>query len=144
MILKCKFCLQIIALIHIVTGLLLPLVVQTRFFDVYNQHLAIAFNLADDNSADAIKFLVGIIGPTISSWGMLFLFSINSAFANPTRKAWWFIVIACAIWAIYDSLLSLSYGIYLNAIFNGVVFIGIMIPMLISKQLFVTKPDSKC
>jgi hypothetical protein len=143
MILKCRLYLQVIAVIHIVTGLLLPFVVQIQLFDVYYQHLALAFNLADDNSTDAIKFLVGIIGPTISSWGILFLFSVNTAFTNPSPKSWWFIVIACAIWAVYDSLFSLSYGIYMNAIFNGVVFICIMIPMLMSREFFVTKPDSK-
>ncbi len=128
--------LQLIAFLHVVGGILLPFLVETPVFNVYLQHLAHAFNFENKGAGVEIRFLVGLLGPTIASWGILFLFAINTGFANPGPRAWWFIVIACIVWAPYDSWISLNHGVYLNAIFNCIVFVCIMIPMLIVKKVF--------
>lgn len=134
-----KRILQLIAVLHIIGGLLLPLIAETSLFNRYHQHLIQVFDITDNDSSAVIQFLFGILGPTIASWGILFLFSIHTAFANPNPTSWWFIILACTIWAGYDSLLSLSYGVYLNAIFNGIVFTCILIPILLVRKAFVNK-----
>ncbi len=128
--------LQLIACLHIVGGILLPFLVEIPVFNIYLQHLVHAFKLENKTTGVEIRFLVGLLGPTIASWGILFLFAINTGFSNPNPRAWWFIVIACVVWAPYDSWISLNYGVYLNAIFNCIVFVCIMIPMLMVKKVF--------
>jgi hypothetical protein len=51
--------------------------------------------------------------------------------------AWWTIIIAGLIWAPYDSWLSIQHGIYLNAIFNGVVFYCIVVVMLLVRKRLI-------
>ncbi len=136
---KTKKFLQLIACLHIVGGILLPFLVDTAVFTGYLQHLAHAFKLENKGAGAEIRFLVGLLGPTIASWGILFLFAINTGFANPNPRAWWFIVIACTVWAPYDSGISLTHGVYLNAIFNCIVYVCIMIPMLIVRPIFFEK-----
>ncbi len=134
-----KSLLQWIAWVHIVAGLLLPVIVHTPVFSVYQQHLikALAMTPGDTNG---INFLVAILGPTVASWGILLFMAINHAFDKPTPKSWWMIIIASSVWAVYDSLLSLYYGVYWNAILNLIVFISIVIPLLKVKTVFF---DSK-
>lgn len=132
----CKFILQLIACAHIVTGLLLPVIVHTSVFSGYQQHLIKALAMTPDN-INGIRFLVAILGPTVASWGMLLFMAINHAFAKPTPKSWWMIMIASSVWAVYDSLLSLYFGVYLNAILNLIVFISIIIPLLNVKKVFL-------
>jgi hypothetical protein len=134
---KIKRFLQIIAGLHIVGGVLLPFLAELAIFNFYYQHLPDAFNSEILGLGPGTKFLVGILGPTIASWGILFLYVVNTAFANPNRRSWWFIVMACLVWAPYDSVLSIYYGVYLNALLNFIVFVAIMIPMLIVRPKFI-------
>lgn len=99
---RIQYFLQIVAFLHIVGGLLLPFLVYTPVFYPYYQHLAQAFDRETSASRAEVGFLVGLIGPTIASWGVLFLYTVNSAFADPNPRAWWSIVIACMVWAPYD------------------------------------------
>jgi hypothetical protein len=79
---------------------------------------------------------MAIFGPTIASWGVLFLYAVNSAFSRPSPQAWWFMFTACLVWAPYDSIFSLQHGIYLNAIFNAVALVLIMTPLLLLRKHF--------
>jgi hypothetical protein len=94
------------------------------------------FNIHQDNAKQQASFLMVLFGPTIASWGVLFLFAINSGFARPSPQAWWFMLLACIVWAPYDSILSLHHGIYLNAIINAVAFVMIVVPLLMVKKHF--------
>jgi len=141
--------LQATALLHILIGLSLPFIVESPLFSVYRDHLHQAFMMEaatyGENTHHQTAFLVGLFGPTIASWGVLFLYVVNSAFARPTPQAWWFMLVACLVWAPYDSVLSLLNGVYLNAIINAVVFPIIVVPLLMVKKHFsppiIKKPE---
>ncbi|MEE9412182.1 MAG: hypothetical protein V3V22_03925 [Methylococcales bacterium] len=131
--------LQLIAVLHIIGGLLLPWLVQTSLADDYVLSIMQNFKVNDPGADRLVRFLVGILGPTIASWGVLLLYVVNSFFHQPTITAWWTIIIAGLVWAPYDSWLSIQHGIYLNATFNGVVFFSIMIVLLIVRKLIIKK-----
>lgn len=128
--------LQIIAVLHVIVGLCFPWIVQSPLFDQYRGHLHQVFNIDQDNAEQQALFLMAIFGPTIASWGVLFLFAINCGFAQPSPRAWWFILLACIVWAPYDSILSLIHGVFLNAIINSVAFVIIVVPLLMVRNYF--------
>lgn len=128
--------LQVIAALHIIVGLFFPWIVDSPLFDHYKQHLHLAFDTDQNVSGQQASFLMAIFGPTIASWGVLFLYAINSGFSRPSPQAWWFMFAACVVWAPYDSIYSLQHGIYLNAIINVVAFVLMMTPLLIVKKHF--------
>jgi len=128
--------LQIIALLHIVVGLCFPWIVESSLFDYYKQHIHLVFNIDQDNANQQASFLIAIFGPTIASWGVLFLFALNSGFAKPTPQAWWAMLLACLVWAPYDSIFSLLNGVYFNAIINAIAFVMIVTPLLIVRKHF--------
>lgn len=138
---QCKTILMVIATGHIIGGLLLPVIVHTPVFAGYQQHLINVLAITNPGSVEGIQFLVAILGPTIASWGILFFAAVKHAFARPTPESWWTIAIASSIWAIYDSCLSLYYGVFWNAGLNLIVFICIMIPLLTVKRLFFNTVD---
>jgi hypothetical protein len=128
--------LKAIAMFHIIVGLCFPWIVESPLFSQYREHLHLVFNIHQDNAKQQASFLMALFGPTIASWGVLFLFAINSGFARPSPQAWWFMLLACIVWAPYDSILSLHHGIYLNAIINAVAFVMIVVPLLMVKKHF--------
>ena len=128
--------LQTIALAHIVVGAALPWLVETAIFNNYHAQLRQVFDATGDNAEQQARFLMGIFGPTIVSWGILFLYAVNSGFSRPTPQAWWFMLAACLAWAPFDSILSLQQGMSLNAIINAIAFPAIVLPLLLAKKHF--------
>ena len=73
---KTRIFLQLIAIVHIIGGMLLPFLVNTSLFETYNTlvYQALGFDIAGTNPE--INFLIGLFGPTIASWGVLFFYVV--------------------------------------------------------------------
>jgi hypothetical protein len=140
---KTKVFLQLIAIIHIVGGILLPFLVNTSLFEAYNTlvYQALGFDTTRANSE--INFLVGLFGPTIASWGVLFFYIVTSAFKRLDQKGWWAIFLCCLAWAPYDSLLSIQKGIYINALINLVSALAILTPLFVVRKYFFDPEKSQ-
>jgi hypothetical protein len=138
---KLRMFLQLIAIAHIIGGILLPLLVNTRLFSTYNAlvNQALGFETAGEN--DEINFLIGLFGPTIASWGVLFLYVVTTAFKNLDKRGWWAIFASCILWAPYDSMLSIQRGIYINALINLISALTILIPLFMARKHFFYPSD---
>jgi len=141
---KTKIFLQLIAIAHIIGGLLLPFLVNTSLFETYNTLVYQALGFETARTIPEINFLIGLFGPTIASWGLLFLYTVSSAFKNLDQKGWWAIILCCLAWAPYDSLLSIQKGIYINALVNLVSALAILTPLFMVRKYFFRseKPTS--
>lgn len=134
---------QLVAIIHIAGGMLLPFLVNTPLFSTYNSlvHQALGFEAAEKNAE--INFLIGLFGPTIASWGVLFLYVVTTAFRNPDQRGWWTIFACCILWAPYDSILSIQRGIYINALVNLISALTILIPLFMARKYFFHPENSQ-
>jgi len=133
---KVKYFLQLIAIAHIVGGVSLPFLVNTPIFATYNSRLYLALGFESTVQNPNINFLIGLFGPTIASWGVLFLYVVTTAFRDPDKGGWWAIFFSCMVWAPYDSLLSIQQGIPINALINLVSASAILIPLFITRKYF--------
>jgi hypothetical protein len=132
--------LQFIAVLHILGGLMLPFVVQTRILDLYNTFNASLFQaLRPDLAAPRQSaFALGLFGPTIASWGVLFLFCVTALFDLRRPGAWWALMLAVLAWAPYDALLSWQAGFYVNVVLDAGVVLSLLIPLLHVRSRFQT------
>jgi hypothetical protein len=138
---RIKVFLQLFAVGHIGLGLLLPYLVNTPLFENYNINLYRVLGFETITPHPQINFLLGLFGPTIASWGVLFLCVANNAFSNPDKKNWWYMLLACLAWAPYDSYLSIMQGIYINALINLVSALCILIPLFMVKGYFFRQKE---
>ena len=139
---KLKIFLQLFAIVHILGGISLPFLVNTPLFAPYNLLLYEALGLGATEQTSNINFLVGLFGPTIASWGVLFLYIVTVSFENPDKRGWWAMFLWCIAWAPYDSLLSIYQGIYINALINLISASAILIPLFIVRQHFFSPQHS--
>ena len=131
-----KRLLEILAILHIIVGLILPFLVDTWLFTFYNNQLLAAFNT---DSAEALalgKFMIGILGPSIASWGILFLFLVRYAYSTGSRMAWFYMLAAIIVWSAYDIYLSIIAGVYLNVMIDLVVLCFLLVPLLLTRSFF--------
>ncbi len=132
-----EYWLYAFALAHVLGGLALPWLIHTELFRYYNQTLYAALRLQDAPSQEAARFLLGLIGPTMASWGLLFFLVLRQGFARPTPAAWWLILLALLLWAPYDSWLSWRQGLPLNALINAVALLLVLPPLLLLRPYFL-------
>jgi len=139
---KIKIFLQLVAITHIVGGILLPFLVNTPLFATYNSLLYKSLGFDTTRQNTEVNFLIGLFGPTIASWGILFLCVVSTVFKNPDKKGWWAIFLCCLAWAPYDSLLSIQKGIYINALINLIASLTILIPLFMARKYFFDAENS--
>lgn len=125
--------LQILAAIHVIGGLLLPILVYTPLAAPYFAHLQNAF---PDSNPESLRFLIGVFGPTVASWGLLFFYAIGKAFETRTRKDWWVLIDAVLVWSVIDTTLSIAHNIFAHYYLNGIVLILFLAPLILSKKHF--------
>ncbi len=125
--------LKTLAVIHILGGLALPLLVFTSIPDSYFLSLETQF---PNSNPESLRFLIGIFGPTVASWGILFYYAIHKAFQARTSKDWWFLVGATLVWVILDTSYSLHFKILSHLYINSIMLTLILIPLLLVKNGF--------
>ena len=63
-------------------------------------------------------FLVGVLGPTIASWGVLFTALVKHYLVQPSQQTWWYLISSIAVWIPLDTFLCWHYGVYLGVWVN--------------------------
>lgn len=84
-------------------------------------------------------FLVGVFGPTIASWGVLFTAVVIHYFAKPSPQTWWFLLSSIAVWVPLDTLLCWYYGVYLGVWLNLAVTAVLLTLLIRVKSLAYNK-----
>lgn len=128
--------LQTLAIIHIIGGLLLPIMVYTQLAAPYFEHLQASF---PNSNPQSLQFLIGVFGPTVASWGLLFFYAIGKAFESQTRKDWWLLVSAALIWAVLDTAFSIANNVFAHLYLNGGALILFLLPLILAKNHFRAK-----
>ena len=110
--------LRLVGPVHVVAGLL---VFATAFSPAAQEYLKSL--IVTDDATIWSAFFVAILGPTIASWGVLFMALVNQYFAVPSLYLWKAMVLSIAVWAPLDTGLCLYYGIWIGAFINAAIVI---------------------
>ena len=135
-----KQLLQLLAMLHILVGLTLPWLVEWPPFGFYNRHLLAAFNTDMPEALALGKFMIGILGPTVASWGLLFLFVVTISFTTRSRRGWYCMVVAVTGWSLFDMYLSIRAGVWLNLLIDLIVLSVLLIPLVRTRHWFFDTP----
>ncbi len=130
---QAKKWLKTLSIIHIIGGLLLPVLVFSPWSYSYFAQIAQKF---PDSNPESLRFLIGIFGPTVASWGLLFYFAVEKTFETRKAKDWWFMIAAILVWGVLDSAYSLYFDIGVHLFINGLIVTLLLIPMIIVKGDF--------
>ncbi len=71
-------------------------------------------------------FFVTVLGPTITSWGVLFGALVNQFYAAPSLTLWRTLILSVVVWAPLDSALCLRYGLTVGVIVNSIVVVALI------------------
>jgi len=121
--------LYFMAIAHIISGISIPLLVFSGAFDSYADYFHQSVTSLAGASIRSEKALIALFGPTIASWGFLFLILVHHGVDKLSRFAYACLVAALLSWAIYDSLISYWFSLHMHLAINALAFAALLIPI---------------
>jgi hypothetical protein len=131
----------VVALVLVAFGIALALFSQTTVFDVlFNHQINPAFWRTQDTPAFVAAFqgwVYGVLGATVSGWGIFLAFIARYPFRNQERWSWNCMAVGMTVWYVVDTFLSLRFGVVFNATFNTIVLAAVIAPLFATRKAFV-------
>ena len=128
-----------------VFGLVLALFPQSWLMDfLLNSSIDPVFwgdGIAPQASVTFQAWAYGVLGATISGWGVLMAFVIHMPFKARRRWAWTALAVSSALWYIVDTSLSAFYGVNYNVWFNTALLILVAVPLAFTYNNFSSQAD---
>ncbi len=133
----------VVGLLVVIFGVLLALFNGTPLFDVMHQQVNPVFWEAGGPCRDAGAFqqwIYGVLGATVASWGVALAFVAYYPFRKKERWSWNCVMLGLILWYAIDTPLSYYHRVYLNVIFNTILFLAALLPLIFTKKYFNAQP----
>ena len=94
----------------------------------------------DRHARQAIKIMMnslyGVLGATISGWGIFMIFIAHFPFRERQPWAWNCFAAGLTIWFIFDTTLSALHHVLFNVAFNTVLLLLVALPLAFTRKHF--------
>lgn len=120
-------------------GLLMAIFNQSPAFSLFNLQIDPVFWDAESVPIAFVKFqswVYGILGSTMVGWGLMLLFIVKHPFQKCEKWAWNAIATSLGFWYLLDTAISLNFGVNFNAVFNTLLLILILPPLVATRKQF--------
>lgn len=119
-------------------GIALAILSQTWLFDVaFNQRIDPAFwpeGSIPGNIRPFQGWIYGVLGATVSGWGVFVVFLARNPLRNRERWAWNCLLFGFTLWFLVDTTISAYFGVFFNVIFNAALVMLIYIPLFATRS----------
>ena len=130
----------VVSVVIVLFGLALAFLNQTPVFDLaFNNQIDPVFWSSSELIAEMRafqKWIYGVLGATVAGWGIFMAFVAEHPFKRRERWAWNCLGLGLLIWFLVDTGISLYFKVYFNAMFNTVLFLAGLIPLVFSRSEF--------
>ena len=130
----------VLSVVIVLFGLALAIFNQTPIFDMaFNDQIDPVFWPSSDSTQEIGTFqrwIYGVLGATVTGWGIFMAFIIHYPFKHRERWAWNCLGLGLLIWFLVDTGISLYFKVVFNAVFNTVLFIAAFIPLAFCRKEF--------
>jgi hypothetical protein len=130
----------IVAVVMAVFGLSLAFFSQSAAFDLlFNNQINPGFWGQGQVASQVATFqgwIYGILGATVAGWAICLGFIAWYPFRQRQLWAWHCVAWCLSVWYILDTGLSLYFGVYFNAVFNTILLVAGLLPVLFTRKEF--------
>ena len=122
-------------------GLFIALFNRSQIFDcVFNNQINPTFwieNAVVPGIIDFQSWIYGVLGATVTGWGILMAFIAKYPFKEKQKWSWNCLALATILWFVVDTSISIYFRVYFNAVFNTILFLAITLPLLFTRRYFI-------
>jgi hypothetical protein len=88
------------------------------------------------------RWIYGVLGSAMASWGMLLAFIAHYPFRKHDRWAWNCMALGILVWYFIDTPISIYFGVYFNALFNTILLALVILPLVFTRRDFAQAGNS--
>jgi len=134
----------LIGLLLVLFGLALAVFNQSLLFEIlFNSNVDPVFwGLAavPPASQNFQRWAYAVLGATVAGWGVFLTFLAYFPFHKKELWAWNCILVGMLVWYFPDTILSMLYGVVFNAVFNTLLLVLILLPLIFTHRHFSGGP----
>jgi hypothetical protein len=130
----------VVGLLITVFGIMMAFFNGTPLFALFNSQVDPAFWGTEgiiDNARRFQQWIYGVLGATVAGWGVFLAFIAHYPFKNREKWAWNCLVAGLLLWYLVDTAISLNFRVYFNAVFNTLLVILVMLPVIFTTKYLV-------
>ena len=125
-----------------VFGLVLAIFPQARIMDIlFNNQIDPVFwpgGLLPEAAESFQSWIYGVLGSVVAGWGIFMFFVVRYPFKAKEKWAWNCMAVAFTLWFVVDTILSATHNAWFNVVFNTILWLLIVIPLLFTRKQFAT------
>jgi hypothetical protein len=129
----------VIGLLITVFGIMMAFLNGTPLFALFNSQVDPAFWGTEgiaENARTFQQWIYGVLGATVAGWGIFMAFIAHYPFKRREKWSWTCLVVGLLLWYLVDTAISLNFRVYFNAVFNTVLLILVMLPVILTRKYF--------
>ncbi len=88
------------------------------------------------------SWIYGVLGAVISGWGVTIAFIAHYPFREKQKWAWNCIFVGAMLWFIIDMIITIKYMVGFNILFNCILLIFMLIPLVFTYNQFHSRQDN--
>jgi hypothetical protein len=127
-----------IGIIIVVFGVFMATLNQSLLFGLFNNQIDPVFWGEAEHPVTYAQFqawIYGVLGSTMAGWGLMLTFIIQYPFRQREKWAWNAIATSMGFWYLLDTAISLYFGVIFNVVFNTLLLIAILPPLIFTRKL---------
>jgi hypothetical protein len=135
----------VFSLLVVVFGLGMALLNRTSLFSIFDSQVNPVFWDGNPLASGVEGFqgwIYGVLGATMAGWGVFLVFLARYPFRARERWAWSALALGLSLWYGTDTVISLYFGVIFNALFNTLVFILAVLPLIFTRREFFKETPS--
>jgi hypothetical protein len=133
--------LLLVGLGHVVLGIVLAfaahLPITLSYFEYLYASVASASPPAEFQTL--LRTMVGLFGPTVASWGLLFCVLVQLYRQHGHRQIKPALFAALLVWCVLDSAISAYFDLWLHVYLNSAAAVSIALPLLLLQPVRVAR-----
>jgi hypothetical protein len=124
----------------VVFGIATAFLNQTPLFDIlFNNQIDPIFFPEGGITPQILAFqqwVYGVLGATVLGWGIFIVFIVYYPFRIGERWVWNCLAAGVTSWFIIDTAISVYFRVIFNAVFNILLFILVLLPLIFTWRYF--------
>jgi len=133
--------LLVLSLIIVVFGVFMAIFNQSSIFSLLSHQIDPVFWGEEAIPVAYAQFqgwVYGVLGATMAGWGLMLLYIIWYSFIRRERWAWTAIAVSLGFWYLLDTSISLHFGVTFNTVFNTLLLILVIPPLISTRKAFIS------
>ena len=130
----------VVGLLITIFGVMMTFLNGTMLFDIINDQVNPVFwddGSIPDEAKDFQEWVYAVLGSVMAGWGIFIVFIVHYPFQKKEQWSWNCLVAGLSVWFCLDTVFSLYFEVYFNAVFNTALFLLVILPLAFTRKDFV-------